>query len=111
LIGTCGNVPAGNTPTALTPKVSYSRIDHADEALFDPPEVHLSQGDSDGIVHMFEGLCRYILEHVLDREVELFLGCRVLGLAGDEPIDLLHVGMGEPQHGVDHSDVLRKCHV
>ena len=46
-----------------------------------------------------------------DGEVELFLGFFVLGLAGDEPVDLFHVGMGEPEHGVDHPHVLRKCHV
>ena len=37
----------------------------------------------------------HVLEHVLDREVELLLRLGVLGLAGDEPVDLFHVGVGE----------------
>ena len=58
-----------------------------------------------------ELLLGHVLEHVLDREGEVLLRLGVLGLDGDEPVDLAHVGMGKPEHGVDDPDVGGHAHV
>ena len=52
----------------------------------------------------------HVLEHVLDGELEVLLRLGILGLPGDEAVDLFHVGMGEPDHGVHDPDVLRHTH-
>jgi hypothetical protein len=85
-------------------------IAHADQAALDAPHVHLPQRHPDGIVGALQRLARAVLEHVLHGEVELLLGLGVLRLPGDEPVDLFHVGMREPHHGVDHPYVRRHWH-
>ena len=82
----------------------------ADEPLLDTPQIHLAQGDGDGVVGAGQAFFGHVLEHVLDGELEVLLGLGVLGLAGDEPVHLFHVGMWEPDHGVHDPDVVRHAH-
>ena len=51
-----------------------------------------------------------VLEHVLGRELEVFLRLLVLRLLRDEGVELLHVGRGEADHRVDDPDVERRVH-
>ena len=80
-------------------------VAHSDHPALDPPEVHLPQRDPDGVLGTLELPLGHVLEHVLGREGELLLGLHVLGLLGDEPVDLLHVTTGEADHRVDNPHV------
>ena len=86
------------------------RVTDADQPLLDSPEVHFPHRHGDRVVDVLQGLLGNVFEHVLDREVEFFLGLGVPGLSGNEPIDLLHVPMGESQHGVDRTYALGHDH-
>ena len=85
-------------------------ITHADHAPLDPPQVHLPEGDPDGVLRTLERTLGHVLEHVLDRKGELLLRLLVLGLPGDEPVDLLHVATGEADHRVHDPHVLWHSH-
>ena len=49
------------------------RVTDADQTLLDSPEVHLPHGHSDRVVDVLQSLLGNVLEHVLNREVELLL--------------------------------------
>ncbi len=90
-------IPAGS-PTPMSPRSipqrSISRERHADR-----------------IVRIPVRLLRDVLEHVLDRELRslpstrVSFVCRVM-----KSVDLFHVGVREPDHGVHDPDVLRHTH-
>jgi len=74
----------------------------ADEPDLDPKPVHLAQGDLDWIRLCAVQLLRHVLEHVLNRKLEVGR-LLVLELVTDEVVDG-EVSVGKADHRVDDTD-------
>ena len=80
---------------------------HPDHRLLDAEAIHLLQQQRDRVVG--GQALGHVLEHVLDRELEVLLGLAVLGLLADEVV-LRESLVRESDHRVDHRETHRSGH-
>ena len=81
----------------------------ADHRPLDVVVVHLVEDDLERVGLLLDVL-RDVLEHVLDRELEVLLALPVHEAAAKELVPVLLVALGDAEHEVDHAHVGGEAH-